>query len=161
LGKDAGSKGTLIYQKNQVSNYNIKNVSRSLLITNKNSKFLIIMEKVIRLNPTQETNILELATMIAKKANHNSNGEGKPSIPIAAREEKFTVQQPETISHHDELENAIEAIIHYIYKDVLKSYEEAEIAMNVNCDDEPLLCFHIFNEVDFVAKSLFPQVKFA
>jgi hypothetical protein len=122
------------------------------------------MEKAIRLNPTQETTILELATMIAKKANHNSNGEGKPAIPIAPREEKFTAQQPETVSHQHiqgELGSAIEAIIHYIYKDVLKSYEEAEIAMNVNCDDEPLLSFHIFNEVDFVAKSLFPHVKFA
>jgi hypothetical protein len=58
-----------------------------------------------------------------------------------------------------ELESALETILHCIYKDVLQSYEEAK--KEENCDDEQLLSYHIFNKVDFVARSLFPDIKFA
>jgi len=94
------------------------------------------MENVINLHPTQGTTIQEM-------------------------DEIFTKRQPGAASlHHtsDELESAIETIIQYMYKDVLKSYEEAKA--EVNCDEQ-ILSYHIFNEVDFVAKSLFPNSRFA
>lgn len=79
---------------------------------------------------------------------------------IQQMDEIFTKRQPGAVSlQHasDELESAIEAMIQYMYKDVLKSYEEAKA--EVNCDEQ-ILSYHIFNEVDFVAKSLFPNIKF-
>ena|SRR5450432_1661782 len=120
------------------------------------------MENAISLIPTRETTTRELASMIARKVNFNPEEERKPVISLASGDERFTRQQPETISlYHGsgELESAIETIIHWMYKDALKLYEQAK--KEVNCDDEPLLNYHIFNDVDYVARSLFPKIKFA
>jgi hypothetical protein len=117
------------------------------------------MEDRISLNPTQQSAILELASLIAKKS--NGHAEAKKDIYIVPREDKFTRQITETLSHQQDsgdLEKAIETILHCIYKDMHRSFEDAQKEMN--CDDEPLLSYHIFNEVDFVAKTMFPHVKF-
>jgi len=83
-----------------------------------------------------------------------------PAHGSTIRERDEIIQQPGAFSRYhtsDELESAIEAIIQHIYKDALKSYEEAKAEMNC---DEQILSYHIFNEVDFVAKSMFPGIKF-
>ena len=119
------------------------------------------MEKAINQNRSQESTFLELASMIAGKANFNLKEEWKSAMNTEQGNEIFPKQQPRNGSlHHisDELEGSIEAILHCIYKDALKSYEEAK--KEDNCDDEQLLSYHIFNEVDFVAKSMFPGIKF-
>jgi len=119
------------------------------------------MENIISLNPIQESSILELASMIKKKVNINLSEECKSGGYIPSKDETFTDQRSGTDFLNptsQEIENAIEAIIHCIYRDVLKSYEETK--KEVNCDKQ-ILSYHIFNEVDFIAKTLFPNIKFA
>lgn len=120
------------------------------------------MENTTNLNSSQEATILEHPSMIAEKVNTTHKEECKSTFYFLSEGEIFTKHQPGTIPRHhisNRVENAIEDILHCIYKDVLQSYEAAK--KEENSDDEKLLSHHIFNEVDFVAKSMFPGIKFA
>jgi hypothetical protein len=116
------------------------------------------MENVMNPNRSQESAILELASGIA---NFNLKEEWKSSVNSATGNEIFPKQQygSGSLQHiPGELASSIEAILHCFYKDAFRSYEE--VKKEDNCDDEQLLSYHIFNEVSFVAKNMFPGVKF-
>lgn len=119
------------------------------------------MKNITDMNSDHETTIPEPPSMIAGKGNNSHEEECKSTFYILSGGEVYTKHQPGTIPRHhisNNVENAIEDILHCIYKDVLRSYEEAKTYDN--CNGEKLLSHHIFNEVDFVAKSMFPGIKF-